>query len=97
MPDSNGFDILPDRGTITVRCIEQDCGFGGFSHTVSEEMRHEHYLTHFREAQILEGAQGVVYEVQGEVRIQPCRNCGKDFSQPRRRGRPRLTCEVCSG
>lgn len=97
MPDKYNFDHLPDRGAIELRCIEKDCGFSGTSYSISEEMRHAHFLTHFNEAQtVISESTGVVYEVTGDVRIQPCRTCGNEFSQPRRRGRPRLTCEVCS-
>lgn len=93
MPDIYGFNHLGD----TFSCIEEKCDFSGFRWQMPEETRHEHFLSHYREPQIVTNLDGFKYEVQGDIRIQPCRDCGKEFSQPRRRGRPKLTCEDCSG
>ncbi len=96
MPNVHGFDILPDYfGPTKHICIEKDCGYGGFKWEMTEEKMRDHFLTHFREPETVVNMQGMEYEIQGEIRIQPCRNCGKDFSQIRRRGRPKLECDEC--
>jgi len=86
MPDKFGFDHLPDRGAIIVRCIEKDCGVGGPKYAWTEEMRREHYQTHYRPE---------VIEFLGETRIDICRSCGSTFSQAKKRGRPRVQCYGC--
>ena len=96
MPNSFNFDVLPNYfGWTTHRCIEKDCGYGGPKWEMDDEKMEAHYLTHYREPEFVVNMQGMEYEVQGEIRIQPCRNCGKDFSQIRRRGRPQLDCDSC--
>jgi len=92
MPNKHGFNEL---GT-TRSCIEDKCSFTGEIWNMPEDKQIAHFLEHFREAQIVEG-RDIIYTVEGEMRTQPCRVCGNEFSQPRRRGRPKLTCEVCSG
>ena len=93
MPDKLNFNHLGDK----VICIEKDCDYGGFLWQMPEEKKYKHFLTHYNEAQILANKEGMLYEITGDVRTQACRVCGNEFSQPRRRGRPRLACEVCSG
>ncbi len=96
MPNTHGFDILPNYFGVTEhKCIEKDCGYGGPKWEMTDEVMEAHFLTHYREPQIVVNLDGFEYEVQGEIRIQECRDCGKNFSQPRRRGRPKLECDTC--
>lgn len=98
MPNVNNFDVLTDYyGPTELRCIEEGCDFKGFQWEMSEEMQHEHFLTHFNEIQNVTNLEGFTYEITGDVRTQPCRICGENFTQPRRRGRPRLECDSCRG
>jgi hypothetical protein len=49
MPDSYGFDHLPNRGNLYHRCIE--CEWPGYGVSVSEADRRRHHLTHTRAMQ----------------------------------------------
>lgn len=98
MPNIHNFDILPDFFSWTThKCVEKDCGFGGPKWEMTDKVMSDHALTHFREPETVVNLDGLEYEVRGLERIQPCRVCGNDFSQPRRRGRPRLECDDCKG
>jgi hypothetical protein len=49
MPDKYGFDVLPDWGRVTHRCIE--CGWPGPNIIVREKDRERHHRTHVRTTQ----------------------------------------------
>lgn len=51
MPDRYHFDHLVDRGQISHRCIEPDCGWPGYGVTVSEKQRARHRAQHERDRQ----------------------------------------------
>jgi hypothetical protein len=48
MPDRHGFEHLPDRGEIEVRCIEEGCGEGGPLYQWPERERRRHARVHKR-------------------------------------------------
>lgn len=93
MPNKFNFDEL---GT-TRSCIEAHCDYRGEVWEIPVEAQEEHFLSHYREPLTVVNIKGMAYEVQGEIRVQACRSCGNEFSQPRRRGRPRLECDNCKG
>lgn len=91
MPDKWNFNHLGHE----VRCIEAGCeDIGGMVGFWPAEKREQHFLTHYREPQTKVSGD-VVYEIQGEIRIQDCIECGNPFEQKRKRGRPQLKCEEC--
>jgi hypothetical protein len=46
MPDKWGFEHLPDRGAIEVRCTEEGCGDGGPLYQWPEHARLRHAAAH---------------------------------------------------
>jgi hypothetical protein len=93
MPNALGFNEL---GTNRA-CIELGCNFSGPVWEMGEDVQKEHFLSHYREPQEVVNVKGMAYILEGEIRVQACRACGNQFSQPRRRGRPRLECDNCKG
>jgi len=49
MPDKYGFDHLPHWGETHHRCVEEGCGWPGFSVRVSEADRARHARQHERD------------------------------------------------
>jgi len=87
MPDKYAFNFLGEKRY----CIE--CNEGGFAWDWSEDRRKEHFLD-------CSGANLVIQEEifsssLGGIRLGNCRICGNEFSQPRKRGRPRINCYIC--
>lgn len=46
MPDKYGFDLLPWRGLISHRCIEEGCDFPGEDKFLPEKERRRHFEEH---------------------------------------------------
>ena len=97
MPNKYNFNVLPGHhgSADDLVCIEKDCNFAGKPWNLDEDSQLEHFLTHSHEPQTVANEDGIVYEIRGDERVQACRDCGNEFVQPRRRGRPRLTCDEC--
>jgi len=50
MPDQYGFDHLPTRSGVEVRCTREDCSIGGPLHLWPVRLRASHFRMHDREA-----------------------------------------------
>jgi hypothetical protein len=96
MPDKYGFDHLPNWGVVTVACVEPDCTAKGPMYEWPLEKREQHHLIHLNSVVVeSEENPGIIFT--GHLRRQKCRDCGDDFYQVRKRGRPALSCEKCRG
>ena len=83
MPDKFNFNELGE----TVACI--DCDTKGKVYEWDQKRREIHFLSHNF---VLQGEEPVM---NGETRSDVCRVCSREFSQERKRGRPRVLCYVC--
>lgn len=90
MPDKYGFDHLPDRGLVTVKCVEMGCEIGGLMWEWPESRRKIHFLSHNYELTM--DNQPVI---SGPKKVTICGTCGSSFEQERKRGRPRVKCYIC--
>jgi len=95
MPDKYGFDHLPNRGSIKMSCTE--CDFSGDPWIITEEVREKHYLKeHLKIEEVVETENVTSFLSRLKMTKRNCRICGKEFEQERKRGRPRVFCNVCN-
>lgn len=94
MPDKFGFNhlIYPK---YTFSCTE--CDFKGDPWILTERVRMDHFLEKHsaRADETLVENVGENIFLQMKMVTTKCRICGNNFEQERKRGRPRVFCEIC--